>query len=694
MPKLPSACEGCPLASTAEGFCPPGEIHAHTRLVVWGEAPGRTEIATGHGFTGESGRLLRSWLRRAGLSVASGWPDDMPGSKREDVAFRNAILCKRPKNEWPGKEAAWECMKRHQTCFCDKAAVEQEKTGSLLLPMPSSQLQLGWIAYGANATEALTGQSLPILKVRGSLLPLLNIPGMTLGGQLTTAQPVKKLGIHPEGICRVVGSEPCASDSTESMTSTAIKSTGLTVSTDLVGGSQHTTKPSQLPTNGESATTVASWSNPGWVTASLHPAFLVRGGGANNPNEDQGKAQSHLQPHLGGDARRALEIAAPRIPSVSFLQLPNFLPPKEALVSVDIEGANGQPNIVGVSWEEGQAFVFPWSEEARTFLTALFKSNIPTFHNGAFDIPELEAAGVTPPKVWYDTINMAALYDPNQPMNLQTQVLTHVPGSIAWKGLINHEKGPDYSSGGVANFRALWCEVLNRLGRAAPITGSGWYAHYNGLDTAWGLALANNLKRKLMAQGRWGYYENVLMPLQRPLLGMGARGLPVDEARLAERRSECHTKVREATIVLRQYGGGILKKRAEDFKSQLQVLENERVASGVTLKVWPRTKELQGLRNKYKAAAEAVDEGFNPDSNAQRCALLYEWYGLPPIKNKGAKGFTTDEAACADLLNRLQRGTIKPKCGSVEECKEVLTAMVEAKEWATLERTFLNPELK
>ena len=92
-------------------------------------------------------------------------------------------------------------------------------------------------------------------------------------------------------------------------------------------------------------------------------------------------------------------------------------------------------------------------------------------------------------------------------------MLTHVSGSVTWKNLINHEKGPDYEGGTVADYRELWTRILRSLGRGIPSTGSEWYAFYNSLDVTWGLSLALSLKRKLTSQKRWDYYEKVMLPL-------------------------------------------------------------------------------------------------------------------------------------------------------------------------------------
>lgn len=458
--RLPPQCEGCPAAPTALGFCPPSKVEPWTRLVAWGESPGATELETGHGFSGAAGRLLRSWLRRAGLSVCSAWPDDPPGSRREEVAFKNTQLCRQPGNLWLGKEQSWECMRRHghasKSIVMGLSGSTMPTTGKPPESLePSSSSPPPSIAFGANAVEALTGYRLPIQKARGSLLPL---------------RSDQWVG-HQEGNG---SSEPNVSP----------------------------TPTTTSPSSGDDPQGSGGLSSK-WLTAALHPAFLVRGGGQSNPNEEQGKSQSHLEPLLAVDSRRALNTTSPCVPSVRYLRSPDLLtdsPPSGALVSVDIEGSGGQPNIVGVSWGEGEAVVFPWSHKLKEWLSDLFTRVTPTFHNAAFDIPELELAGVKPPEVWVDTINLAALYDPSLPMNLQFQVLTHVEGSTTWKNLVDHQRGPDYCEGIVRIYRDLWTTILTRLERNVPETGTEWMALYNGLDTAYGLALANRLTERLKSQ--------------------------------------------------------------------------------------------------------------------------------------------------------------------------------------------------
>lgn len=45
----------------------PGEGNPHAKIVFLGEAPGKTEAATGRPFVGRSGTLLRSMIRAIGL---------------------------------------------------------------------------------------------------------------------------------------------------------------------------------------------------------------------------------------------------------------------------------------------------------------------------------------------------------------------------------------------------------------------------------------------------------------------------------------------------------------------------------------------------------------------------------------------------------------------------------------------------
>lgn len=353
------------------------------------------------------------------------------------------------------------------------------------------------------------------------------------------------------------------------------------------------------------------------------------------------------------------------------------------VVSLDIEGANGRPNIVGIAWEEGKAYVFPWSEALCLWLIDLYKTNPLVGHNMAYDLPELEEAGVPLPESWYDTINMAALFDPDQPMNLQTQVLTHVLGTVTWKGLVNHDKGYDYAAGDQETYRSLWTDVLTRMALPVPSDGYEWYVFYNGLDTAWSLLLFNSLKAKLEKQGRWGYYTDVMMPLQKTLLVIGARGMPIDMAAVERHRGECQEHILGAEKYLQQVGAEMLagSPKVQELLLELADLEAEHAA-----KPTPH-REKRIAKKKVKIEEAQI---FNPESNKQRAELLFDWYELPwPGKKR-----STDADAIADLTSRVQRGTATPKRGTKEEVLGALGAMVAAKKWGVLDSTFLQPKLK
>ena len=86
-----------------------------TRLTVIGESPTQLGNTT-----------LREWLGRAGLSVCSGWPNDLPGCRDEEVQFVEL--------------------------FDKTSGVPQ-------------------LALGKDIVEALTGYAVAPHKVRGSILP-------------------------------------------------------------------------------------------------------------------------------------------------------------------------------------------------------------------------------------------------------------------------------------------------------------------------------------------------------------------------------------------------------------------------------------------------------------------------------------------------------------------------------------------
>ena len=73
-------CLRCDLAATRRQVVF-GEGPAIARLVVVGEGPSEADDASGHPFSGPSGRLLRTWLQALGLA-------------REEVWLTNVLRCR------------------------------------------------------------------------------------------------------------------------------------------------------------------------------------------------------------------------------------------------------------------------------------------------------------------------------------------------------------------------------------------------------------------------------------------------------------------------------------------------------------------------------------------------------------------------------------------------------------------------
>lgn len=187
---FPRECDGCPYRGQAEfrggGFVPPDPVTQDTRLVAYGEAPGEEEALAGAGFVGKSGRLLRGSLRMAGLEIE--WPQMHPATwtasgcaPSREVAFANTLLCRPPRNVFPGPEVALECLRRHWA--------RHEPLWASGAPV---------MAFGDNATRTLTGLSFGVLATRGTLLPVR--PEIARGRWLVST-------LHPAFLVRGDGDE-------------------------------------------------------------------------------------------------------------------------------------------------------------------------------------------------------------------------------------------------------------------------------------------------------------------------------------------------------------------------------------------------------------------------------------------------------------------------------------------------------
>lgn len=445
----------------------------------------------------------------------------------------------------------------------------------------------------------------------------------------------------------------------------------------------------------------------GWAVATVGPEFI-----ANFDPDLNAKAQHHFRPLVMQDVNKAIHHCKPTVPRVrhvvSLLDRAEMWQSyqdyvertgERPLLSLDIEGRDGLPVLVGLCWEPGESWVFNWqgAVDAR-LLERFFELGTVVAHNAAYDIPELAEAGVAPPEIWVDTINTAALVDPSVPLNLQSQVLTWVNGYVTWKGLVNHdditEETPENTM-----YRELWRQVL----KAEGIDCGGWdpmdwYVFYNGLDVDSTRRLVDEHKREL--GGRWEYYLTLMQPLQSRLIETGERGMPVNANTLADHREKCLARAENALGTLRVVAEAPLRQALTEAQKAVEQLEDarelEQAASATRIK-FSQAKELTSARAKLRTRQYALEAGFNADSADQRKKLLYEYLGLPKKhkynRKTGGRSVTTSDDALQELISQLERKTIKPKRGDREQAIEVCRALIEAKKWMTWARNFCNPPL-
>ena len=84
----PETCRGCPLHEIGKGFCPDA-IAPHPKILLIGEAPGKTEVATGKPFQGRAGFVLDNWLIRA-------VPLLQLAKERGEITVMNTLRCLPP----------------------------------------------------------------------------------------------------------------------------------------------------------------------------------------------------------------------------------------------------------------------------------------------------------------------------------------------------------------------------------------------------------------------------------------------------------------------------------------------------------------------------------------------------------------------------------------------------------------------
>ena len=129
MAKAPKAlCHQCPLKD--EPFVPPSG-DANARCVIVGEGPGRTEVAEGKPFVGQSGKLLDAVLKEVGIDP-------------EDTYRTNVVMCRPPGNRAP--------TEREVNCCLPRLKEELKHTKNPVLALGKSAceaLKIDWTQRGA-----------------------------------------------------------------------------------------------------------------------------------------------------------------------------------------------------------------------------------------------------------------------------------------------------------------------------------------------------------------------------------------------------------------------------------------------------------------------------------------------------------------------------------------------------------------
>ncbi|HVM20422.1 MAG TPA: uracil-DNA glycosylase [Egibacteraceae bacterium] len=137
------SCPRCRLAQTRT-HAVPGEGNAAARLMLVGEAPGRSEDELGRPFQGMAGRFLNSALAGVGLT-------------RDDVFVTSVNKCRPPNNRNPRRDEMAACAS-----YLDR---------QLRLISPRVVLAMGGTAASRLHPEAVGGNA-NVTEFRGQVHPL------------------------------------------------------------------------------------------------------------------------------------------------------------------------------------------------------------------------------------------------------------------------------------------------------------------------------------------------------------------------------------------------------------------------------------------------------------------------------------------------------------------------------------------
>lgn len=84
----PAGCKDCVLEHKGKGFCPDAQV-PDAEYVIFGEAPGPTEIQDGKPFQGKAGFVLKNWLMRA-------VPTLQMADEKAKISYMNVLKCLPP----------------------------------------------------------------------------------------------------------------------------------------------------------------------------------------------------------------------------------------------------------------------------------------------------------------------------------------------------------------------------------------------------------------------------------------------------------------------------------------------------------------------------------------------------------------------------------------------------------------------
>lgn len=426
------ACVGCIFKTRTCGSSGPID----SPFVIVGESPGKNEIAKGLPFIGESGDLLKSFLKR------SGYTSEFP-----EPYITNAIKC------WPGH-------KKDQSSLASACKVCRANLISEIQRHPREVI----LALGAGALWSLTGDfRAKITQCRGNIYQ----------------SPLAKHGI----------------------------------------------------------------------VASVHPAFLLRGGGS--------------LPKFRSDISLATEI-------MLRIERPKYIPSREViirserrldqlyrglhnraarldqriLVSSDIETSGFRPledDILcyGIGWKPHVAYVIPEelvaSQASKKFMEDKGSALQFLWHNGKFDVQFFHRRGIKA-RVDEDLMLCSYVLDENKGLHDLEQVSNDAVGAPNWKGMLDQ-----YLPNRNTSYRAIPRHILHK---------------YLGKDVSATLQSFQVLRARVNAKANLRTaYEKVLIPASDFLAKIESNGIKVDkeknkenEVRLTQEMKDIQAKLDEFTM--------------------------------------------------------------------------------------------------------------------------------------------------